>query len=135
MSSFEKPECPYCKKKVDLLTTWSLRRQGEYRCPRCRGVSTIVLDMKTPFFAVGAIVTAVMVFLVLRVVMQRVSLWNMVWVLLPFLIFYILSIFLVRLKKPVIKKVPKKGTRTKKRAAQAPEDWGAQDNMEQTKVR
>ena len=34
MKGFRMPVCPYCGKKVDLITTWMLRRQGEYRCPR-----------------------------------------------------------------------------------------------------
>ena len=33
--------CPYCEKKVNLMVAWGLRRRGEYRCPRCNGISNV----------------------------------------------------------------------------------------------
>ena len=44
MQYFGVPRCPYCKKRVNLIRTWSLKRQGEYRCPRCGGISNIFLS-------------------------------------------------------------------------------------------
>ena len=136
MKSFRKPVCPYCGKKVDRLTTWMLRRQGEYRCPRCRGVSTIVLDMKTSFLAVAAVITALLIFLIIRVILQKVTLWTIFWVLIPFLIFYILSVFLVRLKRPVVRKVPKRdaGKRKPSRSVPPSARWNEGDSMEHTRI-
>ena len=46
MQYFGVPICPYCKKRVNLIRTWSLKRQGEYKCPRCGGtVSYTHLDV------------------------------------------------------------------------------------------
>ena len=93
MKSFGLPVCPYCGKKVDLITTWFLRRQGEYRCPRCRGISTVVMDMKTTFFAIGAVITALLIFFIGRVVKEEINLSIIIWILVPFVLFYLVSIF------------------------------------------
>ena len=44
MQYFGVPRCPYCKKRVNLIRTWSLKRQGEYQCPRCGGISNVFLS-------------------------------------------------------------------------------------------
>ena len=113
MKSFGLPVCPYCGKKVDLITTWFLRRQGEYRCPRCRGISTVVMDMKTTFFAIGAVITALLIFFIGRVVKEEINLSIIIWILVPFVLFYLVSIFLVRLRRPVVRRVPKKDKKRK----------------------
>ena len=51
MQYFGVPRCPYCKKRVNLIRTWSLKRQGEYRCPRCGGISNIFLSPLVYVFA------------------------------------------------------------------------------------
>ena len=38
MQYFGIPTCPYCKKHVNLVRTWRLKREGEYKCPRCGGL-------------------------------------------------------------------------------------------------
>lgn len=135
MKGFRMPVCPYCGKKVDLITTWMLRRQGEYRCPRCRGVSTIFLDMKASFFAVAAVITALLIFLIIRVIMQRITLWTIFWILIPFILFYILSLFFVRLKRPVVRKVPrKKNGERKNTRTPSSVNWNDGDSMEHTRI-
>ena len=108
MKSFKRPECPYCGKKVDFITAWMLRRRGEYLCSRCRGVSNVKMDMKTPYFAAGAILTTLILYFIIYFLFNSQSLAGLWWVLLPIFLFYIASLFLVRLQKPIIKKVPKK---------------------------
>ena len=50
MKRFGRPQCPYCGKKVGILNTWTLRKRGEYTCPRCQGLSNVVLDIFVPLF-------------------------------------------------------------------------------------
>ena len=55
MQYFGIPTCPYCKKHVNLVRTWRLKREGEYKCPRCGGISNIYLSPLVYVFAVLAI--------------------------------------------------------------------------------
>ena len=50
MQYFGIPTCPYCKKHVNLVRTWRLKREGEYKCPRCGGV---VSEAKSGYFCEG----------------------------------------------------------------------------------
>ena len=59
MQYFGVPTCPYCKKRVNLIRTWSLKRQGEYRCPRCGGISNIYLSPLVYVFALVAVFAGV----------------------------------------------------------------------------
>ena len=54
MQYFGIPTCPYCKKHVNLVRTWRLKREGEYKCPRCGGISNIYLSPLVYVFAVLA---------------------------------------------------------------------------------
>ena len=44
MQYFGIPTCPYCRKRVNLIRTWKLKREGEYKCPRCGGISNVYLS-------------------------------------------------------------------------------------------
>lgn len=114
MQYFGVPRCPYCNKRVNLIRTWSLKKQGEYKCPRCEGISNIFLSPLIYVFAVIAIFTGGAIFFFHRFVMDDVGLMTAVQVLLPFAFFFFLSLFTVYLKKPVINKAGK--SNTKKRA-------------------
>ena len=147
MNSFKRPQCPYCGKKIDYITAWMLRRKGEYLCSRCRGISNVKMDMKTPYLAIGAVLTTLILYFIIYFLFKTKSLNALIWVLLPIFLFYIASIFLVRLKKPVVKKVPKKKNGREKSKNKnmnyhtssmnyksISNDWNAQDNFEHTKI-
>lgn len=113
------PVCPYCKKRVNLVRTWSLKRQGEYQCPRCGGISNIFLSPLVWVFALLAIFSGVAVYFFHKFVLDDVSLNTVEQILIPFALFFLLSLFFVYLEKPVIKKVPrsevdKRGRRVKR---------------------
>ena len=109
MQRFGRAKCPYCGKKVGLLNTWTIKKQGEYRCPRCEGISNVTLDILVPVLAAAAIVIALFSFIVNRVGGYPATLATFLWILIPFLVFSILSLFLVHLRRPVLHKVEKKG--------------------------
>ena len=62
MQYFGIPTCPYCKKHVNLVRTWRLKREGEYKCPRCGGISNIYLSPLVYVFAVLAICAGVCIY-------------------------------------------------------------------------
>ena len=132
MKLFQLPSCPYCNKKMNIIASWAIRREGEFRCPRCRGVSNIMLDIKLAFIAVASVLLSALLFVILRFVCEKESLGTLILCLLPILIFYILSVFFVRLKKPVMKKkrrrVPKQPER------EAVREWADTNEIESTKI-
>ncbi len=123
MQYFGVPRCPYCNKRVNIIRTWSLKKQGEYKCPRCGGISNIFLSPLIYVFAVIAVFTGGAIFFFHRFVMDDIVLTTAIQVLIPFGCFFFLSLFTVYLKKPVINKAAKNGK--KRRAEASPPAQGA----------
>jgi membrane protein implicated in regulation of membrane protease activity len=105
MQYFGIPTCPYCKKRVNLIRVWSLKKHGEYMCPRCKGISNIYLSPLVYVFAVLAISAGFLIYFFEKFIMDSIDMTTALWVLLPFALFFLLSLFFVYLQKPVIKKV------------------------------
>ena len=105
MQYFGVPTCPYCKKRVNLIRTWSLKRQGEYQCPRCGGISNIFLSPLVYVFALLAVFSGGAVYFFHKFILDDVGLTTCLQVLIPFVLFFLLSLFMVYLAKPVIKRV------------------------------
>ena len=105
MKYFGVASCPYCKKRVNLLRTWSLKRQGEYQCPRCSGISNIFLSPLIYVFALLAVFSGGAVYFFHKFILDDISLSTVTQVLIPFAVFFLLSLFMVHLEKPVIKKM------------------------------
>lgn len=101
------PTCPYCRKRVNLIRTWSLKRQGEYQCPRCGGISNIFLSPLVYVLALLAVFGGGAMYFFHKFVLDDISLDTALYVFIPFAAFFLLSLFMVYLEKPVIKKVPK----------------------------
>ncbi len=106
MSKFRKPRCPYCGNKIGFFHTMMLKSQGEYLCPKCSGISNIVLDRLLYRLAFFAILTSAVFFLLDLLGFLSLDLWLILLVLIPFLLFYLVSVFLVRLVKPPARKRP-----------------------------
>ena len=101
------PACPYCRKRVNLIRTWSLKRQGEYQCPRCGGISNIFLSPLVYVLALLAVFGGGAMYFFYKFVLDDISLKTALYVFVPFAAFFLLSLFMVYLEKPVIKKVSK----------------------------
>lgn len=115
MRYFGIPTCPYCKKRVNLIRTWSLKRQGEYRCPRCGGIANIYLSPLVFVFALIAVFAGVAIYFFHKFILDDIALDTCLQVLVPFALFFLLSLFMVYLEKPVIKKVPREQVDKKRR--------------------
>ncbi|MEG1427193.1 MAG: hypothetical protein RSC76_05845 [Oscillospiraceae bacterium] len=101
------PSCPYCKKRVNIIRIWSMKKHGEYQCPRCKGISNIFLSPLIYVFAVIAIAAAFLLYFFQKFIFDSITIFSGVQVLIPFLIFFLLSLFMVYLEKPVIKRIRK----------------------------
>ena len=122
MQYFGVPTCPYCKKRVNFIRTWSLKRQGEYQCPRCGGISNIFLSPLVYVFALLAVFSGAAVYFFHKFILDDVDLTTVFQVILPFAVFFLLSLFLVYLAKPVIKRVPREEQGKKARPQPTAED-------------
>lgn len=109
MKKFRKAECPYCGKKVGVFNAWILKTQGEYKCPKCGAYSNIEMDSAVYLLAVFAAVLSALFFVAHMLLIKVFSILSLVLVPSPFLLFFILSGFLVRLRKPVVRKKPPAG--------------------------
>lgn len=107
MKYFGIPTCPYCKKRVNLIRVWSLKKHGEFRCPRCKGISNIYLSPLVYLFAFMAVAAGFLIYFFAKFISDNVTLMTVVKVFLPFAAFFLVSLFLVYLEKPVIKRVKK----------------------------
>ena len=102
MKKPETPQCPYCGKKLGFATAFSLRREGEYCCKACGGVSNITLVRRIYPFA-GICVAIAAVFVVLGAfVLQTVNWLILLGTILPFVVFYIGTPFFLELKRPIL---------------------------------
>nr|WP_319489598.1 hypothetical protein [uncultured Caproiciproducens sp.] len=106
MKKFRKARCPHCGKKLSLLRTWTIKTQGEYICPKCGGYSNIQLDPAVYFFSIAAIVISGLIYLIRILSVRTLSLPSILFIMLPYFLFYFLCIFLVRLRKPAVHKQP-----------------------------
>lgn len=109
------PTCPYCKKRVNLIRTWSLKRQGEYLCPRCGGASNIYLSPLIYVLALLAVFSSGVLYFFHKYVLDDITLETGIYVFIPFAGFFLFSLFMVYLEKPVIKKVSRAEYEKKRR--------------------
>lgn len=98
MKYFGISSCPYCKKRVNLIRSWSLKRQGEYRCPRCGGISNIFLSPLIYVFALLAVFAGGASYFFHKFILNDISLSTLVQVMIPFAVFFLLSLFMVNLE-------------------------------------
>lgn len=131
MKQLGRPVCPYCGKKVNFVVTWGLRRRGEYSCPRCHGISNVFLSGAVGASAFLAIATSAILMLCMIFLLQQPSWWSVLLVLAPYVIFYLISLFGVQLKKPVLRRTSGSQNRP---SGSRPAPSGDRKNLEDTRV-
>ncbi len=132
MKKFRQARCPYCGKKVNLLRSWAIKTQGEYKCPKCDGISNIELDPAIHILVILAVIVSGLIYAISMLTVKTISLFAILIMILPYLLFYLLCIFLVRLRKPVIRKKPPSGQRTPVRQQRADNGRKEDSNIEHT---
>ena len=99
MKKFRKARCPHCGDQLKIIQIWSIKTQGEYQCPKCGGFSNIELDFTLFHISISAIIISGLLYAGCIFFKIPLSIPLILIIMLPYFIFYILSVFLVRLEK------------------------------------
>lgn len=97
--SFHIPRCPYCGKKLSYLSAWAVKTQGEYRCKKCGACSDVVLGQGLYVMSLLMTSAGAVCFLLAFLKIQELNLFSVLMVVIPFALFFLLSVFFVRLRK------------------------------------
>lgn len=111
MNSFHKPRCPYCGKKLGYLNAWAVKTQGEYRCKKCGGFSDIVLAQGVYVLSLILTAAGALFFILAFLKITELNVFSVLMVVLPFALFFLLSVFFVRLQKIEGGAMPPQGVR------------------------
>lgn len=103
MKKFGLPVCPYCGLKIGPVRTWILKSQGEYKCIRCGGISNITLHPAVSFLAAAAIIISIIIFIFFRFLVGEITLESIGYMMIPYVLFFLLSVFMVKLKRPIVR--------------------------------
>lgn len=107
MSIIGIPRCPHCKKGINVFRIWGLKKDGEYLCPNCKQISNIYHSPLIYIAAFIAIVSSFFIYYFSKIIFENVGLKTVLYVFIPYMGFYILSLFLIYLKKPIVRKINK----------------------------
>lgn len=91
-------ECPYCHRKVSYFGAGILKTKGEHCCTGCKCISNVVIHRALYGIGGGAVVLSLILVLVLSTYMKHDNIWGIIFVLLPYLVFYIVSPFFIKLE-------------------------------------
>lgn len=91
-------KCPYCGKRVSYFTAFFMHNEGEHLCDKCKKESNVVIKKSIwgPFIA--AVVIAILIVLGFLMVTDRTNFWFMLFVAVPFFVFYCFTPFFIVLK-------------------------------------
>lgn len=115
--SLKLPVCPHCGQKVGFVKAWFLKQEGEYRCSSCGGFSNVHLDSSAPVTGSVAVLLSVVIFLLFRFITGQMPFLGILAMAVPYLLFFLLAPFLVRLKKPGVRKKPQPPPQQQRSAA------------------
>ena len=81
-------KCPYCGQKVSYVTAIMEKEKGEHTCKKCGRNATIYFVKALRAAIIAAIAVSAVILAVWLVIGDYTNLWGMLWVFLPFLVFY-----------------------------------------------
>lgn len=90
--------CPYCGKRISYFTALSIRRRGEYYCKKCKKESNVHIKKTIWVLFFAAVVFALIIMGYYLLITDRRNPWFILFVAVPFLLFYLFSPFFVRLR-------------------------------------
>ena len=91
------PKCPYCKKKISYIGAMFMKTKGEHNCPYCKCISNVVISRAAYGIASGVCIIALLIVVLYTMSGDHGKFTGMILVLAPFLLFYLIVPFLVRL--------------------------------------
>lgn len=81
-------KCPYCGQQVSYLTAIMEKDKGEHTCKKCGRNSTIYFVKALRTAIVAAVLFSAVILAIWLILGNYTNLWGMLWVFLPFLVFY-----------------------------------------------
>lgn len=92
-----KCKCPYCSKRISYFTALSIRRRGEYYCKKCKKESNVHINKTIWVMFFAALVLALIIMGYYLFLTNKENLWFVLFVAIPFILFYLFSPLFVRL--------------------------------------
>ena len=90
--------CPYCGKSVSYFTALVLRRRGEHYCKKCKKESNVHISKTIWVLFFAVLVIALIILGYFLFVSNRENPWFMLYVVIPYFLFFLLSPLFVRLR-------------------------------------
>ncbi len=91
------PRCPYCHKKISYPGAMFLKTKGEFNCGSCKCISNVVISRGAYALASMVCIVALLIVVLYSIGGDHGSFLGMACVFAPFMIFYIMIPFFVRL--------------------------------------
>lgn len=91
-------KCPYCGKRISYFTALSIRRRGEYYCKKCKKESNVHINKTIWVMYFAALVIALIIVGFFIFVTSKQNPWFVLFVAVPFLLFFLFSPLFVRLR-------------------------------------
>lgn len=91
-------KCPYCGKQMTFFQAFIYRTRGEFFCNKCKKESNVLIKktLLIPFFI--ALLLSLLILFAFLFMTDKTNLWYMLFVIIPFICFYVLTPFFVVLK-------------------------------------
>ncbi len=90
--------CPYCGKEISYFTGLGIRRRGEYYCKKCKKESNISINKSIWILFFVMLVFSLVIMGYYLFMTNRENAWFVLFVAIPFIIFYLFSPLFIRLK-------------------------------------
>ena len=98
MSNTLLTRCPYCGKKISYPGAMLIKKKGEYYCYKCQCTSNIVIHSGLSALAAFVCVLGVLLVLLFSMFGDHGDLKNILWVVMPFVVFYLATPFFIKLE-------------------------------------
>lgn len=92
------PRCPYCHRKISFFGAAFLKTKGEYCCDTCKCISNVVINRSIYGIASITCVLSLLILVLYSYFGDHGNIFGVLLVLLPFIVFYALVPFFVRLE-------------------------------------
>lgn len=91
-------ECPYCHRRVSVFGANILKTKGEHCCRGCKCISNVVIH--NALYAIGsiAVVSSLLTLVLYSAYGDHGDIRGVIYVLIPFIIFYLLVPFFIKLE-------------------------------------
>ncbi len=104
--------CPYCHRKVSYFGASILKTKGEHCCSGCNCISNVVINKSIYGIASATVVISFLILFLYSMFGDHGSPWGILFVLAPFLLFYLIVPWFVKLEpcndKSAVKKLHRK---------------------------